>query len=385
MDMRKILLLYLIIISCGCKKETVVSPDYDCNCQPFGKNLSSLYFNHASSFYPFKTEKLRWGYLDSKGDTLIPPQYAGTYMFSNHRGMVIYDKEGVQLAGFIDETGAFAIQPHYRYLIDAFFSDEGLIPMGDKITYLIGYIDKNGTERVPFKYDNGLNYHEGVAIVLLGNYVGAIDINGNVIVPIQYNSLGIFSEGLAFAMEYGGGKAGYIDTTGEFKFRGDYSLGSVFMYGRAAVKVGDKFGFIDNMGNLVIPANYTNAGIFSENVAAVQYDGKWGFINVSGSWVITPRFDNVGGGFCNGLVPVEKNGQWGYIDSSGSLVIPYQFDDAGLFYCDLAKVWFIDATTGYINKTGKIIYHSKSSLKDRDERQMNPDHFKKFAIFASKE
>jgi hypothetical protein len=383
--MQKVLFFLVVIILFGCKKKEDETPDYSCNCQPYGKNILSLSVSNPSSLYPFKTEDLRWGYLDKNGNTLITPQFAGSYFFSNHRGLVIYDKEGVQLAGFIDETGTFVIQPHYRYLLDAYFSDAGLIPMGDKNTYLIGYIDKNGLERVPFKYNNGSNYHEGVAIVLSGDSVGAIDINGNVIIPKHYYSLGIFSEGLAFAKEYGGNKAGYIDTKGSFKFRGDYTLGSVFMCGRAPVMIQDKIGFIDNMGNLAIPAKYTDAGVFSENLAAVQYDGKWGFINISGSWVITPQFDNVGMGFCNGLVPVKKNGQWGYIDSSGSLVIPCQFDDAALFYCELAKVWFVDATTGYINKTGQIIYHSKSAIKEKGEKRLISDPFKDFTITASKE
>jgi hypothetical protein len=383
--MFRIIFVLLIIILAGCKKKEDETSDYSCNCRPYGENIVSLNVNNTSSMYPFETAGHRWGYLDAKGDTLISPQYAGTYLFSNHRGLVIDDENGLQLAGFIDETGNFAIKPHYRYLMDAYFSEEGLIPMMHKDNFLIGYIDKNGQERVPFKYDDGLNYHEGVAAVLLGDSVGGIDINGNVIIPIHYYGLGLFSEGLAFAMEYGGKKAGYIDPTGVFKFRGDYTLGSVFMCGRAAVMIADKVGFIDKTGTLVIPAKYTDAHIFSEDLAAVQYEGKWGFINISGLWIIPPQFDKVGSGFCNGLVPVKKNSEWGYIDKSGALVIPYQFDDAALFYCDLAKVWFIDATTGYINKTGQIIYHSKSTFKEKKEKEVIPDHFKEFTIFASKE
>jgi hypothetical protein len=383
--MLRIILLLVIIIFTGCKKKEDEAPDYNCNCQPYGKNIISLNVNNTSSFYPFETAGHRWGYLDAKGDTLISPQFAGSYFFSNHRGLVIDDENGIQLAGFIDETGNYAIKPHYRYLMDAYFSDEGLIPMIHKDNFLVGYIDKNGQERVPFKYSDGLNFHEGVAAVLLGDSVGGIDINGKVIIPIQFYGLGLFSEGLAFAMEYGGKKAGYIDKTGEFKFRGDYTLGSVFMYGRAAVMMTDKIGYIDKTGNLVIPAKYTDAHIFSENLAAVQYEGKWGFIDISGLWVIPPQFDQVGAGFCNGLVPVKKNSEWGYIDKSGTVVIPYQFDDAALFYCNLAKVWFIDATTGYVNKTGQVVYHSKSAIRMMDEKQVIPDHFKDFAIFAFKE
>jgi hypothetical protein len=383
--MQKVLFFLVLILLLGCKKKSDETPDYSCNCQPKGKNILSLYVNHTSSFYPFKTDKLRWGYLDRNGDTAISPQFAGSYFFSNHRGMVIDDKNGMQFAGFIDETGSFAIQPHYRYLVDAYFSEEGLIPMGNKDNLLIGYIDQAGQQRVPFMYTDGLNYHEGAAVVLLGDSVGAIDVNGNVIIPIHYFTLGIFSEGLAFAIEYGGNKAGYIDPTGEFKFRGDYTLGSIFMYGRAPVLINDKIGFIDKTGNLVIPAKYTDAHIFSENLAAVQFEGKWGFINISGLWVIPPQFDKVGDGFCNGLVPVKKNSEWGYIDPTGAVVIPYQFDDASLFYCTLAKVWFIDATTGYINKSGQIIYHSKSAFKEKDEKRSIPDHLKEFTICAVKE
>jgi hypothetical protein len=386
MNMKKLLLLLLILILVGCKKKSESTADYSCNCQPYGKNWLSLAVSGASSLYPFHTSNFEYGYLGANGDTVISAQFAGTSWFSNHRGFVIDDKSGMQFAGFIDETGTYVIQPHYRYLVDVFFSAEGLIPIGNKDNYLIGYIDKDGQQRVPYIYNDGSNFREGCAVVVKGDSVGVIDVNGNVIVPIRYKMMGSFSEGLAFAREYGQSKAGYIDKTGKFKFRMNYMSGGAFMYGLAPViDSSGKYGYIDLNGNTAIPAKFSDASVFSENLAAARYEGKWGFLALSGSWYIPPQFDDVVVGFCNGLAAVKNNSQWGYVNTAGTMVIPYQFDRADVFYCDLAKVQFMDATTGYVNKKGKVVYHSKSSGKEKNASSFISDRLKEFTTFAGKE
>jgi hypothetical protein len=385
--MKQVLYFLVIMILVGCKKESDDSPDYSCNCQPNGKNGLSLLISSASSLYPFQNDQHRYGYLDENGDIVISPQFAGTFWFSNHRGLVIDDKNGMQFAGFIDETGNYVIDPLYHYLLDVYYSSDGLFPVINKDQWLVGYIDNLGQQRVPYLYDNGSGYHEGVGVVLSGDSVGGIDVNGNVVVPLHFEILGMFSEGLAFAKEFGSKMNGYIDKTGTFKFRFDFSYGGPFMFGLAPIRDNSgKYGYINQTGTTVIPVKYDDASVFSENLAAVKYEGKWGFITTSGSWAIQPQFDDIGLGFCNGLAAVRIKGQgWGYINQEGSFKIPCQFDEADVFYCNLAKVKFTNATYGYVNKKGEIVYHSKNSLKGKQDDHFLSDHLKKFITFAAKE
>jgi len=343
----------------SCKKQSESGPDYNCNCQSYGKNVLSLLIHGSMDLYPYETDKHRWGFIDQNGAVIIGANYASAYLFSNNRAMVIDDKNGVQFAGFVDANGSMVITPQYRLVTGGCFSAEGLVPIGDVKKWVIGYIEMNGQVRVPFQYAWGGDFSEGFAIVGLANKYGAIDIQGNLVVPVKYDALSDFSEGLALAFNYGE-KPGYITPSDHFKFKGDFVNGTVFMYGRAAVcdASSQLIGFIDNTGCFVIPPKYSEAFVFSEGLAAVEYKGKWGFIDPQGNTIIAPEFDDVSVGFCNGLAPVEKNGAWGYIDHKGTFVISPQFDEADVFYCNLAMVKFRDATSGYVNKSGDIVYRS---------------------------
>lgn len=375
----------LVVMLIGCKKKSESVPDYNCNCQPYGKNALSLFIHQATALYPYETDKHRWGFIDQIGSTVINASYAGTGSFSNNRALIVDDKNGIEFAGFIDAAGSIAVPTNYRLILNSYYSSDGLIPIGDVKKWLFGYIDMGGQVRVPFKYAYGTNFHEGLAVVLLGNKVGAIDGNDNIVIPFNYESMTIFSEGLAFASKVGERK-GYITPSNQYKFQGDFIQGTIFMYGRAAVDnpPSGGIGFIDTTGQFVIPPIYAAVNIFSEGLAAVQFNGKWGFIDTSGNFIIEPQFEDVVAGFCNGLAPVKKNAQWGYIDRTGGFVIPPQFDDADVFYCDLAKVWFLDGTAGYVNKSGKIVYRSAHPLKSKANFPKIANTLSKFNIGKGK-
>lgn len=361
-------ILMICVFIGGCKKKADPVPDYSCNCQPFGKNALSLLIQNGTSLYPYKDDKNRWGFIDENGTVVIAAAWAGSWSFSNNRAMVVDDKNGIQFAGFIDATGAVVVPASFRLIVDAYYSTEGLIPMGDVKKWLLGYIDMAGQVRVPFQFANGSTFHEGLATIFLSFRAGAIDVNGNMVIPNKYLSMSIFSEGLAYANK-SGEKRGYITPNDEYKFQGDFIDGTIFMNGLAAVDdpIKHLIGYIDPTGKFIIPPKYTDAGIFSEGFAPAKINGKWGFINSGGNFFIQPKFEDIYIGFCNGLAPVKQNGLWGYIDRDGTMIIEPQFDDADVFYCNVALVLFIDGTFGYVNKAGKIVYQSKTPVKSKFE------------------
>jgi len=168
-------------------------------------------------------------------------------------------------------------------------------PGEDIPNYKYGYIDKEGKEVIPFKYDIAHDFSEGLVRVELWEdfhhgKTGFIDKEGKEVIPIKYDDVGFFSEGLA------------------------------------RVKLNGKWGYIDKEGKVVIPIKYDMADDFSEGFAPVAFGeleenmlfhGKWGFVNKEGREVIPIKYDWAGS-FSKGLAPVTFMGEEGYIDKEGT-------------------------------------------------------------------
>ena len=78
-------------------------------------------------------------------------------------------------------------------------------------------------------------------------------------------------------------------------------------------------GYIDHSGRWVIRPQYTDAGMFAEGLAPVQTLGRWGFISPRSVVVIAAQFDEALP-FRNGLAWVLRDGRWGYVDRNGKMV-----------------------------------------------------------------
>ena len=60
-----------------------------------------------------------------------------------------------------------------------------------------GYINKEGKEVIPRKYDCIWSFSEGLAKVELDGKYGVIDKKGDEIIPCKYDEVRFFSKGLA--------------------------------------------------------------------------------------------------------------------------------------------------------------------------------------------
>ncbi len=67
-----------------------------------------------------------------------------------------------------------------------------------KLANKYGFIDKNGNEIIPPKYDFVTDFHNGVVVVSLNKKYGFIDKSGNEIVAPKYDDVWYFNkEGIA--------------------------------------------------------------------------------------------------------------------------------------------------------------------------------------------
>ena len=269
----------------------------------------------------------------------------------------IVDKNG--RCGFIDKNGNEVIPCKYDGAWDL---SEGLAMV--KKDYKRGFIDKNGNEVIPCKYDGAWDFSEGLAKVEMNDKYGFVDKNGDEVIPCKYDDAEYFSEGLALVQM--NGKRGFIDKNGnevipcKYDDAGGLSEGFalVQMNGKwGFLKKNRKWGFIDKNGNEVIPCKYDDAYSFSEGLAKVRMNDKYGFVDKNGNEVVPCEYEEAYD-FSEGLAAVEMNGKWGLIDKNGNEVIPCKYGWACEFSEGLASVK-MNGKWGFIDKNGNEVIPCK--------------------------
>jgi hypothetical protein len=323
-----------------------------------------LFINTFSQTYLTQVkpaDSKKWGYVNEKGDLVIPPQYEKCHKFSKNGLAPVYDTKARQYY-FINTKGE-KVETEVKdfKLIDRFgfdlegFSD-GLIPIrkGEKW----GYLDKDGKLAIPAKYDRVTGFNSGHAVAMLNkNFIilntngeespvegsgvldvkefaenlapfraadktfGFVDDNGKVVIKPQFESVGYFVDGMAWA-KTGDGKVGYINKTGEWVISPQFTVAKEFdaSSGLARVKTGDSWAYVNKTGEVTNIKDTDLWSDFAEGLAEGRKGGKVGFYNPKGEWVIQPQFDG-SRAFKNGYAAVKKGDKWGMIDKQGNIVI----------------------------------------------------------------
>ncbi|WP_442794801.1 WG repeat-containing protein [Pelobium manganitolerans] len=242
------------------------------------------------------------GFKDQSGKIIIAPKYDDyrTKDASRTKDDEVYRVAINEKWGLIDGKTGKELTPLKYKKINAF--SDGLA--GVLLDFKWGFIDKNGKEVFPLKYDEpspygvyglGYDFYDGIAVVSIGYKCGVIDKTGKEIVPFKYHSIGEFSEGMA------------------------------------SIRLADKFGFVNKSGKEIVPAKYDDVRRFKDGFAKVSLAGKWGTIDKTGKEIIAVKYDDIHD-FNRGLACVGIGDNWGYVDTTGKEVIPLKFEET--FWAD---------------------------------------------------
>jgi hypothetical protein len=234
----------------------------------------------------------QYGYIDRKGNEVIPLKYASATDFKDGLAKVSLDKKKY---GYINTQGAVVIPLEYESFFDGFI--QGNTPAQKNGRW--GMISDKGKLVIPHEYDLVLYPSEGM--VCVGKKVGDdlrygfVNMQGQLVIPCKYEMTDAFSEGLV------------------------------------AAQLNNQFGFLNASGETIIPFQFESARRFREGMAMVKVKGKWGFIDKSGKIVIQPEYNKVKpfeGGEAEVLKGTEayfinkkgerlKNGKWLLIFTKG--------------------------------------------------------------------
>jgi hypothetical protein len=276
-----------------------------------GKEIIPLKYSNAEDFSEGRASVFygnRWGFIDHDGNEVIPFQYSYTTRFIDGLALVgikekygFIDRYGNEITplkydnvayfrngfarvkindkwGFIDRNGNEITPIEYKG-VDVFSEGRAAVYLNDKW----GYIDTTGMVIIPSKYIYPTPFYKGRARVTTYRD-GFIDYDGNEIPPIKYDDTYDWTlrECLTSDIKYMNGKWGYFNLDSIFVKPRDYNT-FCFQWGYVAVELNEKWGFIDIDGNEVIPFKYEYAESFFDGFAIVYLDGKTYKIDENGN------------------------------------------------------------------------------------------------------
>lgn len=378
-----------------------------------------------SKLYPASIKTLdgtKWGYIDEKGNMIIKPQYDYARDFQDN-GLAVVEINNK--FGAIDESNNFVIEPKYGTITD--FSEgraqvtdnegfkvidergEVLTPKaysyigsyseGRAVAYdisregklLYGYLDAQGEEIIPLRYESASNFNNGKAVVKIrNNQYALIDTDGDIIKIYNNAFVGELGDGLLPFRESAGGNFGFIDENGEVVIVPQYTGAQAFEAGRAIVNTSEdftnKYGLIDKNGNFIIKPEYNDIKLLGEGLVAVgraidsekPYIGsKYAIANINGKFLTEFIYNNVLE-FKDGLASASDDKNTFFIDRTGNKVksLPI-LNGSGTVSIDenLIKA-NIDFRISYLDKTGKVVWSQNTIIPLTDKYKIIEEKFK---------
>lgn len=213
-----------------------------------------------------------------------------------------------------------------------------------------GYINREGKVTIPFLFEDGQSFSQGLAAVLMDGRWGYINEKAEVAIQPVYQHAGMFSEGLALVQLQGyRGKYGFIDKGGSIVVEPRYSNAGNFSEGFAVVSNDrGKLALVDKTGKTPFNSGFLPGsisgfseglifGYLRENRLPVYLD-KNGEIAIRIDTTGLEGFVVQGSPFSDGMAAVQIKGKWGYIDRKGEMAISPQYAKATAFRRGLACV-----------------------------------------------
>lgn len=227
-----------------------------------------------------------YGYINTKGEVIIKPQYLEAFDFSDSLAWVMNNER----RGYINKKGNLVIEYKGTDGFGNNFSEGYASFVNDSAKF--GYINKNGEIVIDFLFDEAGDFREGLARVNNLGFWGFINKQGKLVVKYSYDFASDFSGGFAFvgipdSVSY---KPVWslISRTGARMFDFKYYDFRDFSEGLACVSDGVKWKYIDPQDNQIINEYYDIAEQFRDGLAFVRNNNKeiTGYINPFGELVL---------------------------------------------------------------------------------------------------
>ena len=235
--------------------------------------------------------KNKSGYIDSKGNIILPIVYDYVYNFRDGWGLIY--KDGKYF--FVDRNGNLKDPPAKYDEVYEFRSGYavGKIKGTGTDPHKFVYINKDLKEEFSVSAKQGYLFWEDVAVVSRDNTTYELmDKKGNIFKTLTgIETLSFCSDGmLAVRKNY---KWGYVNSKGDEIVTPKYDTCTAFKYGYGRVKLNSKWGIVDRSGTEIFAPKYANI-LPGENGYFIFYDTNgWGMMDKNGKVLIQPTLYTV--------------------------------------------------------------------------------------------
>jgi hypothetical protein len=353
--------------------------------------------------------KNSWGYIDEKGNSIIPLE---KYKFLNpidEKGMILAELGNKH--GYIDINENIIVPFEYDD-IDPFNHELASVKKNKKF----GFVNRSGKLVIPIQFDNNSDFqNSGLALVKKNHKFGFIDSSGREIIPLNYqdasdstiDSLLILKEKgkWAFFDSYGKQKSDFIYNEialTNINIKGN-DESTFWKNGLILVRKNNQIAYLDKNLKEVVPfGKYDWGERFNQNrIAIVSKNRKYGIINEFGKKIIQPKYDTLEhpqedyheseifeGRNKNYITLLDNRGnkiydkvksynfdfsrlkskvqrvyviqnlqnKYGVVDTKGKTIIPFAYDEIQNFHGTANTVVKFKGKSGIIDSNNKILY-----------------------------
>ncbi len=191
------------------------------------------------------------GIVNRNNEVVISEKdYSLIGVFNN--GLAIARKRKTGKFGFIDRRGNEIIPCVWRSVGP--FSEYMAAVIDDNKR--CGYVDVTGRLAIPCVFEEGWPFRDGLAMVQKDRKIGMIDLQGNIVIPCRWRAMWSFVDGLAVVQDFNK-RLGFIDRSGELVIPCRWKKVNYFQNGLAKVSESktfffkDKWVYIDKQGRIV--------------------------------------------------------------------------------------------------------------------------------------
>jgi hypothetical protein len=254
-----------------------------------------------------------------------------------HCGRILVSKERCPggrgfYFGFLDTTGKEIVPP--QYLFAKAFSED-FAPVQFVSGFRWAFIRKDGMQVGAPLFQDLDTLNDGLAVATINGQKLFVNSCGETILGPFENAESFF-EGIACVVRQG--VQLYINKKGETIFTNEWdSVSAICVEGRIKFYHNGRSGFLDKFGKVVVPALYKEVGFYSEGLSIVEGQQAKTGIDINGNVLFEVDCEWIGE-FKDGLARFRNNGKYGYLNRQGDIIIESKFEWADDFSEGLAPV-----------------------------------------------